>query len=870
MLSEPPSEAGAAPESEAPLRFPLSSSQERCWFIDALDPGTTALNVALRWELRGTFDASLIERAFGHVIERQEALRTRIVEEDGVALQEVCPPFRPKLVEVDLSGLPEARRSEEASRLGREEAHKPFDIESLPLIRITLLRIAPDRAYLLLTVHQIAFDGWSIRLVSSEFGRAAAALSAGTAIDWPDLQLHYGDYASWEKVYLASGRFGREISYWVKQLDGAPYFEVPSDRPRGARPTSNGEILAELIPDAFAHAMERRVKAEGVTTFGFGCAVIAATLHAYTGADDVIVGTQIAGRNEPDLEPLIGVFINNLVLRFDLSGSETFRDVLGKANRTVQDALIHQAMPFHRLVEILKPARNPSRLPLISVNFTVLQDVMENARYGNLEIIGHPSLSPGSLYDLNFFMVRWPTGWRMALEYNTDLFDRRTGETLLRSWRDTLARAVEDADFPISILAPGLDARSNGSDGPRTAALAAGSDGTPMDRSTSSRTRSVPDAASEAERTVLTIWQDLLDLDTIAPDTDFFESGGHSILALRMLAKVGKAFGRKVNVAALFAAPTARAFARTLAENDDAKRVDAWTIVPIQPEGTKTPVIVINNMVIYYELAKKLGPDRPVVAVQLFDPEEGQVPPDDTFEAICERYTALIRSALPHGPYVLMGLCVAGCIAYEVARRLRAEGEQVPLVIMADSWRPGFLAGLPPLRAVLFWQAYRWHVAKHHLRSFRAGRTTLLSILHTYPTIRRSSVFKRLQARMGPAGNQLGKEDWGNRWFLPYLEGLRNLYVARPTFGTVALLQSEETDVPFIDPSMGWSPLIEGRLLRQRVAGWHADMFKGPGARTIADFLQPLLAEVDARRTAEAVVGRADAERSTDPTDAVA
>ena len=837
MLSDPPPDAATQLDAISLMRFPLSSSQERCWFINALDPGTTALNVALRWELRGKFDASLIERAFGYVIERQEALRTRIVEEDGVAMQEVCPPFRPKLVEVDLSGLPEQQRSAEVLRIGREEAHKPFDLTELPLIRITLVRVAPDRAQLLLTVHQIAFDGWSIRLISAEFGMAAAALSAGMVPDLPELQLHYGDYASWQAAFFESCQFDREVEYWKRRLAGAPYFEVPGDRPRQARPTANGEILAIIVPDALSEAMERKAKVEGVTTFGFGCAVIATALHAYTGATDIIVGTQIAGRNEPDLETLIGVFINNLVLRFDLSGDPTFRDLLGRANQTVRDALIHQAMPFHRLVEILKPPRDPSRLPLISVNFTVLQDVMENARYETLEIIGHPSLSAGSLYDLNFFLVRWPTGWRMALEYNTDLFDKRTGETLLELWRDTLARAVEDEDFPLSALL------ADGIAGSRGAALATAADA--QDRDGDERPRTVPTAASEAERTVMTIWQELLDLPAISLDTDFFESGGHSILALRMLARIGKAFGRKVEVATLFAAPTARAFAQALETRKDATQAKSWNIVPIQPKGTKTPIIVINNMVIYHEVAMKLGPDRPVIGIQLFDPEEGQVPADDTFEAICERYVTLVRSARPHGPYVLMGLCVAGIIAYEVARRLRDAGEQVPLVIMADSWRPGFLAQLPRFRSLLFWQSYRWHMAAHHLKTIRSGRATVLSVLHTYPKIRRSAVFKSLQKAMGSATDDLGKEDWTNRWFLPYLERLRDLYVARPTPGKVALLQSEETNIPFLDPGMGWSPLTEGRLLRHRVEGWHADMFKGPGARAIVDFLQPLLAEVD-------------------------
>ncbi|MDX7950259.1 condensation domain-containing protein [Lichenihabitans sp. Uapishka_5] len=911
--------AEAAPLApNLPLRFPLSSAQERCWFINALDPGTTVLNIALRWEIRGPIDRETVADAFATIVERHEVLRTRIVESDGAPMQQVEPPYRPAVADIDLSALPERRRDEEALRLGREEAHKPFDPARLPLIRVTLLRMGPDRAQLLLTLHQLVFDGWSIRLISREFGLAAQG--PGARVGLPDLPLQYGDYAAWQAAYFASQHFDREIGFWTSRLRGARYFEVPGDRPRKTRPTANGEIIATVLPEALAAAMMQRTRDKGVTPFSFGCAVIAATLHRRTGSEDIAIATQVGGREDPDLEPLIGVFINNLVLRFDLSGQPTFDTVLTRANQTVQDALLHQAMPFHKLVEILKPARDPSRMPLISVNFTVLQDVMENARYGAIEIVGQPSLSAGSLYDLNFFLVHWSTGWRMALEYNTDLFDKATGDALLALWRQTFEEALatdgfmvrgpailpvqppthpafaemdaervlmahEDVAEAVLVMVGGTPARHafvtlrpdyEGSiasasaglmaylertmpaaDGPQSlevrialprlangaidvSALAATLDPPPPAAESSNRPSAPDDATLQ---TLLGLWQELLGSTRLTLDSDFFEHGGHSLLSLRLLARVEHVFGRKMPVSTLFAAPTVRSFAQALT-GLKAPAAD-WSLVPIQAGGTQTPLLVINNTVAYYNLARKLGPDRPVKAIQIFDPIAPRALGPRDFRDIVQDYVGLIRQAQPQGPYVLMGLCVAGVIAYEAAQQLRDAGEDVPLVIMADSWRPGYLAELSRVRGALFRLAYRSHIAKHHWRQMRRGATTLAAVLHSYPSIRRSGLLTlasklRLMSR-GP----LGREDWSNRWFLPHLEAARDHYRPGGTPGRVVLLRSDEVVTSFVGTRMGWDPGMVEALTTQRVPGWHVDMFQNEGALRIRDTLLPLLEAVD-------------------------
>lgn len=929
-----PSQAQAAPISEL-MVFPCSSSQERCWFINAMSPGNPALNVALRWELKGLFRPVTIEKAFRVIIERHEALRTQFVEEDGVPLQQVVPRSDFKLSEIDLTMFPQSQRLDEALRLGRLEAHRPFDLAKVPLIRVTLLRLAVDHALLLVTIHQIAFDGWSIRLISKEFGVIAASIDADQPYDLPDLPLQYGDFAAWQKAYLASGQFEREKSYWRHQLAGAPYFEVAGDRVRPTQSTYNGEIVAAFVPDTLTDLMMQRIKQQRLTLFSFGCAVIAAVLHHYTGCEDLCIGTQIAGRDDPDLEPLIGVFINNLVLRLDTSGDLTFLECLKRVNQTVQDALTHRRMPFHMLVELLKPPRDPRRMPLISVNFTVLQDVMDDARYGTFELLGQPSLSAGSLYDLNFFMVHWPTtGWRIALEYNTDLFERSTGETILELWLAVLKMAVEKPDFRLSGLAlrgrhagalgkqdvaalietallrhpdiataavvareagdgvsapyavvtlrsnfdGSLDAvptiltaflsrtmpeahlparidvrmmlpRTSGGSIDRLALAKSLAGGTPSPLSPSSR-----DSASNAERLLMEIWKEVLGVDTITPDANFFEFGGHSLSALRMLSKVTATFGQKFSASTLFSSPTLRAFASCIAIEE--QKFDEWKIVPIQADGSRTPIIAFNNSVMYYNLAQSLGADRPVLGVQMFDPENPRALEPRTLEEIAADYVRLIRIARPRGPYILMGLCVAGDLAYESAQQLRRAGEKVPLVILADAWAPGFRARLPAARQVVLNLNFQWNEICHRggryrqklsarIRAFCKGQIRFTQILDGFPKILRTGIpeFATLMGIIKYEPTNL--EDWESPWFLAHLLDARRAYNPAPADGILAVLQSDQMSTRFADKQMGWGPLAKHRLAFRAIPGWHRDMFQEPGIDHVAEFLRPLLAEID-------------------------
>lgn len=452
MTNLPATTGAPAAEPIASDRFPCTQSQHRFWILEQISPGNSSANVALCWELRGEFQAESIEAAFVQVTTRHEILRTRFVEEDGILFQEVVDHCDFKLSVVDLRNVPVEQLEARIAMISKAEACNPFDLTRAGLLRATLLQLSADRAYLLTTIHHMCFDGASIRVLGREIGEIVDARDTGRPPHLPDLALQYGDYALWQEAFLASADFEVERNFWRKQLAGAPYFEMPIDRPRGFERTHSGAIVSQLLPEIVSSRIDQCAKNAGVSVFALSCAVLFALLHERTGQTDISIGTQVASRDDIVLEDLIGVFINNIVLRLDVTPDASFSEICQRASATVRDALIHQRMPFNKLVEMINPPRDPARTPLISVNMIVQKAFMEDHCYKRFEILGRPSSTPGTLFDLNFMMIGRPEGWRVTVEYNPDLFDASTAQGLLTDWADAIDRFTAEPEIRICDL----------------------------------------------------------------------------------------------------------------------------------------------------------------------------------------------------------------------------------------------------------------------------------------------------------------------------------------------------------------------------------------------------------------------------------
>ena len=411
-----------ASDSKDVCAFPSSLSQQRFWFLDQLEPGNPAYNIAVRWQLVGKIEPALLERAINGVLRRHEVLRTRFRERDALPLQVVVPSLEIPLPVFDLRSTAEADREKEAERITLEFARRRFDLETLPLIRVGLLQLAETDNVMLLTVHHAVADGWSIGLIAREMCLLYAALAGESAAAVPELPIQYADFALWQKEWLGSTEFEEHASYWRQHLLGVTPFELTPDLPRPDVQTSNGTILSVLLPKELTNTLQSYASGLGSTFFALAAAAFATLMYRYTGQEDIAVTTQVAGRNRVEIEDLVGLFINTVVLRLDLSGNPAFAELVERARKVILDAIAHQDMPFEQLVDFLKLKRDLRRKALFQVNFIYQRAFVENMEFAGNQFIDLPSRSPGALYDLNVFMVERVDGWRLSCEFNTDLY----------------------------------------------------------------------------------------------------------------------------------------------------------------------------------------------------------------------------------------------------------------------------------------------------------------------------------------------------------------------------------------------------------------------------------------------------------------
>jgi amino acid adenylation domain-containing protein len=432
---------------------PLSFAQEGLWFIEQFQPGHCAYNISPAVRLAGPLNVAALEKSLGEIVRRHEALRTTFGWVDENPVQLISAPAAFCLPLVDLTVLPAGQRAERAQELACQEARSPFDLVKGPLFRAALVRMAVEEYELLLSMHHIVSDGWSVGVLFEELSVLYAAFQAGKASPLPELPIQYADYACWQRQWLQGEVLARQLGYWKQQLGGElPVLELPTDRSRPPVQSFQGASQSLRLPPGLQEGLRALGQREGATLFMTLLAAFQALLHRYTAQDMIIVGTPIANRNQIETEGLIGFFVNTLALPADLSGKPTFRELLGRVRRITLDAYTHQALPFEELVRELQPERDLSRTPLFQVMF-----VLQNTPRQDLKM---PGLSASYLrlptetakFDLTLSMVTTEEGLRGTLEYCTDLFDASTIDRMLRHFQVMLDGIVANPDQRIAEL----------------------------------------------------------------------------------------------------------------------------------------------------------------------------------------------------------------------------------------------------------------------------------------------------------------------------------------------------------------------------------------------------------------------------------
>jgi len=403
-----------------------SFAQQQLWLVDQFDPGNPAYNIAVAWQLTGELNVSVLRSALNEIRRRHEALRTTFSSVDGLPRQVIHPPEPLQLPVIDLETFTPSECQTEAKRLIAEETFLPFDLSRGPLFRTTLLRLAEREHILLLTMHHIVSDGWSTSVLSRELNQLYAAFLAGQASPLKELPIQYADYAAWQREQLTEGVLAEQLDYWRKQLAGAPpLLELPTDHARPTVQSNRGAIVTGTIDRAEADSLRQLSRAEGVTLFMTLTAAFALLLSRLSGQEEVVIGTPVAGRNRREVEGLIGFFINTLVLRTDLRGDPTFRELLTRVRDVCLSAYAHQDVGFEKLIEELKPKRDQSHSPIFQVYLNLFSFQRGVTNLPGLEITSLETPAP-SKFDLTLYVIEEQTEIRFRLVYNTDLFEQRS------------------------------------------------------------------------------------------------------------------------------------------------------------------------------------------------------------------------------------------------------------------------------------------------------------------------------------------------------------------------------------------------------------------------------------------------------------
>jgi thioesterase domain-containing protein len=785
---------------------PLSLQQQRFWQLDRIAPGNPACNISVRWRLLGPLDLAILKRAIDEVVRRHEVLRTRVELNAGEPVQIIQPQASFEISFTDLGAREPASIDAEAQRLSEVEARKPFDLAHAPLFRASVLRLGENDHWMLLTIHHLVSDGWSMGIFADELCANYAACERGDPSPLPALTFHYRDYACWQRQTFNGNVSNPQLLYWLRQLKDLPRFGVPPDPPRTSTRTSSGSCVSILLPRGLTDALEDFSSRHGATFFMTALAALNVLLHLVTDLDTVLVSAPIAGRMSLETEPLIGLFINLLILRSDLSGDPPFVDLLATVRKTVLDALANQDVPFEQLIEVLRPRRESGANALCQVSFIFQRAFVRDQKFGRMSLVDLPSVSSGAPGDLNFFMAERAEGWRLSCELNSDLYRPATVLGMLEEFREIFAAIARDPAGRISQLGTG----------PREP-------GTPP---------------GDALVRLIPLWEQVLGVASVRHDDDFFELGGNSLRAARLMALIAETFGRKLPLAVIFRSPTPRALALEIdagAALDQAPRVIALDSVGDQP-----PFFMVNAFTGLVEIARRLDSGHPILSL-IGDDDFALSGNYDLYQE-ARNHVSTILSTRDRGPYLVGGWSAGGIMAYEIAQQLEHLGHHVALLVLFDTANPFFMREYSKIEEFRVWVADSFRYHRDNLRTMDFAR------MPDYVGHRLRDHIERWRGRQTKAGSimdaavkpgEAGKPEP----FEVRIEAARK-YRPEPYPGRVLLFKrNNHLSGRYLDPSFGWLGTVTGDFDLCLVRSAHLDIFREEGRDLIARKLAVRLTE---------------------------
>jgi hypothetical protein len=431
---------------------PASFAQERLWFLHQFDPNSPFYNEPGAVWLQGVLDLAALEQSLNEIVRRHETLRTTFEMVEGQLLQVIAPTLTLTLPVVDLRQVPKASQQVEVEQLALEENQHPFNLIQGPLLRGVILQLGQQEHVLLLSIHHIIVDTWSSDVLLQEWGVLYEASCTGNLSPLPELPIQYADFAAWQRQWLQGDVLENQLAYWKQQLAHIPVLNLPVERSPTAIQTFRGKQQVREVSETLNEELEALNRQEGVTQFMSLVAAFQVLLHYYTGQEDIVVGTDVANRNRAEIERLIGFFVNQLVLRTDLSGNPRFRELLGRVREVALAAYAHQDLPFNKLVEALNPERDLRSMPLFQVKI-VLQSPMQPLTFPHLTISRFELDNRTAKFDL--LLNVWNTDrntMKWFLEYSTDRFKASTVAQMLENFETILRTVVQQPDIRLNTL----------------------------------------------------------------------------------------------------------------------------------------------------------------------------------------------------------------------------------------------------------------------------------------------------------------------------------------------------------------------------------------------------------------------------------
>jgi amino acid adenylation domain-containing protein len=432
--------------------LPLSFAQQRLWILNQLERESPHYNMPATVRLSGTLNVQALEQTISEIVRRHEALRTVFPAVDSRPVQIILPATAMKLRMLDISHLAEAEREVEARRLTAVEFRQPFALASGPLVRAMLVKVREQEHIAIFTMHHIVCDGWSMGIIMREVAQLYRNFVKGEPSSIPDLTFQYADFAAWQRQQMQGEILDAHLSYWQRRLADLSELRLPTDYPRPQTPSYSGGHNPVSLPRNLTESLKELSRSQGCTLYMALAAAFKVVLHWYSRQDDIVIGTDVANRNRSEIEGMVGFFVNQLVLRTDLSGNPGFRDLLQREREVVLGAYAHQDLPFDKLVEILNPDRSKGRSPLFQVKL-VLQNIPQEA----LEL---PALTLSSLgvghktakFDLMLTLLESPDGMTGVFEYSTALFDKETVHHMEAQLQRILRQVIAQPDARLSDL----------------------------------------------------------------------------------------------------------------------------------------------------------------------------------------------------------------------------------------------------------------------------------------------------------------------------------------------------------------------------------------------------------------------------------